>query len=63
LDLLLLARAMSCNGTQRDKECITGYDFNLVSPLNRSQCYLESRGVTEENTSTLPSKYIPILNP
>lgn len=57
----LLARAMHSNRTQRDKEFIAGYDFSLVSPLNRNQCYLESRGVTEENTSTLPSKYIPIL--
>lgn len=57
----LLARAMHGNRIEREKEFIAGYDFSLVSPLNRNQCYLESRGVTEENTSTLPSKYIPIL--
>lgn len=58
----LLARAMHSDRTQREKEFIAGYDFSVVSPLNRNQCYLESRGVTEENTSTLPSKCIPILS-
>lgn len=58
----LLARALHSDRMQRDKEFIAGYDFSLVYPLNRKQCYLESRGVTEENTSALPSKCIPILS-